>query len=118
MSDQIIDYMLMSGNAYFSTRSDVNRVPNPNGWSLLPDESLRRRGPLASGFEAAAYQQGNQIVISYAGTYPGRTSTAMLPEDIMADGTLGYGVCHHQLKEAALYYMQGKAANTGAVCQQ
>ncbi|MFH1870442.1 MAG: calcium-binding protein [Pseudomonadota bacterium] len=110
MSDLILDYMLMSGNAYDSTRSSTNKIPVPLGWNQLPG-TLGYQQPKTSGFEAAAYQQGNQIVISFAGTFPGGS---LFPADLVADGTLGYGACHDQLKDAALYYMQIKAANPNA----
>ncbi|MCX5734961.1 MAG: hypothetical protein NTW68_11625 [candidate division NC10 bacterium] len=60
------DYALMAGNAYRLGALDETLIPIPGGWQQLS-------GPLGyskdrSGFEAVAYQRGNEIVISFAGT--------------------------------------------------
>ena len=88
-----LEYALMAGAAYFSTRAPINQFPVPTGWTQL-GTSLDN----SSGFEAVAFQQGNNIVISYAGTYPGVA-------DITADGLLGLGYWSAQLGEAAAYYL-------------
>ena len=90
-----IDYALLAGASYFDTRKEINRFPIPQGWADL----LRHDGQ-PSGFEAAAFRNGNDIVISYAGTYPGDISG-----DIMADIWLGTGVGSLQLFQAAQYYL-------------
>ena len=57
MNDSLIEYMLMSGNSYDSTRPlKDNKVPIPQGWSALPDPLKNRLAP-SSGFEAAAYEK-------------------------------------------------------------
>jgi hypothetical protein len=77
-----LEYALMAGGAYFSTRAPINQFPIPAGWTQL-GTSL----DYSSGFEAVAFQQQgtNDIVISYAGTYPGLA-------DVTADGLLGAGM--------------------------
>ena len=58
-----IDYALLSANAYFSQRNPVNRIGIPKNWTLI------ERLPIAaSGFEAAAYRNGSEIVIAFTGT--------------------------------------------------
>jgi hypothetical protein len=89
-----LQYALMAGGAYISTRDVNNQFPVPDGWIRLDPPALDN----SSGFEAVAFQQGNEIVISYAGTFPGTA-------DITADGLLGLGQWSDQLGEAAAYYL-------------
>ena len=94
-----IEYALMAGAAYISTRKPINQFPIPQGWTDLQEHEEH-----PSGFEASAYFNGSEIVISYAGTYP--TS----PMDWMANSTLGAGVPGvDQLLEAAQYYLSIRA---------
>jgi hypothetical protein len=61
---------------YFSTRKDVNRLPFPssNGWQPLdPESGLDRTQDDTTGFEGAAFVRGDEILISFAGTYPDPT---------------------------------------------
>lgn len=60
-----IEYALMAGASYISNRSDINKFPVPAGWFELTE--LRKNDP-NSGFEATTFQQGTEVVISYAGT--------------------------------------------------
>ena len=61
-----LDFALLAGAAYFSTRGENNRFPIPSGWS----EKLENRdNDGQTGFEARTFQNGSDIVISYAGTY-------------------------------------------------
>jgi len=92
-----IDYAQMEGAAYVSNRSEGNRFPIPAGWKPL------RYKPYPSGFEAVAFQRGNEIVISFAGTGPG------LNPDWIANGGLATGLGSEQLYQAAEYYLQIKA---------
>lgn len=61
------EYALLAGAAYYDTRTDINRFPVPQGWSVtsrIPQDS-------ATGFEATAFKNAansNEIVISFAGT--------------------------------------------------
>ena len=64
---QIIDDALMAGAAYVSTKNVINQIPTPPGWTAGNYRSL------PSGFEAVSFQQGNDIVISFAGTGPQTT---------------------------------------------
>ena len=100
-----IDYALMAGAAYFSTRDQVNRLPFPsgNGWQRLdPSRSLDRAQDDATGFEAAAFVKGNEVVISFAGTYPKSTA------DWANNAILFAGGLSLQLIQAALYYQKIK----------
>ena len=97
-----IEYALMAGVAYRSTRDPKNRFPIPSGWNEVT-EFYRN---LASGFEAVTFTNGTDIVVSYAGTGPG------LNVDWVANCALARGAWSDQLGEAAAYYLQVKAANT------
>ncbi|MFA5242120.1 MAG: hypothetical protein WC029_15095 [Sulfuricella sp.] len=67
-----IEYALLSANVYGNkseitapddpVRTTQNTLPVPDGWDVL-DQQFR-----SGGFMATAYQRGNEIVISYAGT--------------------------------------------------
>lgn len=66
-----IEYALMAGHAYRTTRDEINWFPIPQGWSPffpVPD-STTPNIPTTSGFEAVSFQRGDEIVISFAGTY-------------------------------------------------
>ena len=97
-----IEYALMAGVAYRSTRGQINRFPIPQGWNEIPGSHR----DLPSGFEAISFTNGTEIVISFAGTYP---------SDIFGDQAanigLGLGNGSVQLIQAAEYYLQVKAAN-------
>ena len=59
-----VEYALMAGRVYQSTRETINWLPDlyALGWAeFLPQQ-------YSSGFEAVSFQNGNEIVISYAGT--------------------------------------------------
>ncbi|WP_324779518.1 lipase family protein [Thiobacillus sedimenti] len=101
-----IEYALMAGASYISTRSAINRFPAPQGWTEITD--LRKTDP-DSGFEATTFQQGANIVISFAGTDPGD-----IAGDIAADLVLAAGTLSDQLKRAADYYLEVKALNSNA----
>lgn len=96
-----VQYSLMAGSAYFSTRGDVNRIPFPDsdGWQRLPGYNFRQDD--TTGFEATAFTRGTgsnqEIVISFAGTYNG-TDWAV------ANMPLSLGAMSPQLLQAAQYY--------------
>lgn len=79
-----IDCALMAGAAYRSTRNEKNRFPSPtgNGWGEIPSSHI---DIVSSGFEAVSFKRGDEIVISFAGTYPGQNG------DLLADAQLGAG---------------------------
>jgi len=108
MTVQLIDYALMAGASYISTRPDSNKFPIPMGWAILQSPNGYRLDP-SSGFEAIACQRGNEIVISYAGTNP-----SDLSGDMATNLGLATGVGSAQLLQAAEYYLQIKAANPSA----
>ena len=104
-----VDYALMAGHAYRSTRDLINWFPSPQGWTPffpVPDPSTATAFPVSMGFEAVAFLSGNQVVISYAGT-----ATLV---DWDANLALGNGVLQAQLVQAAEYYLAIKAAVPGA----
>ena len=105
-----IEYALMAGRAYQSTRSDINLFPTPVGWSEPLD---KRQRDASTGFEAGYFQRGPEIVISYAGTNP---NDGILPPgpDNTANIGLASGVGSVQLLQAAEYYLQVQATNPGA----
>lgn len=109
-----IDCALMAGRVYESTRTQENWLPTPDGWT----EFFHRPNNgqvITSGFEASAFQSSsnpNNIVISYAGTYPSDTS---LTGDWANNLALGFlGKLSAQMIQAADYYMDVKAANPNA----
>ena len=109
-----VDYALMAGRAYQTTRdpSGINWFPIPQGWSPffhVPD-STTPSFSATSGFEAISFQNGNNIVISYAGTDPDN----LLGPDIAANIGLATGAGSVQLVQAVDYYLQVKALNPTA----
>ena len=93
-----IEYALMAGASYISTRGEVNRFPTPQGWI----EQIEGRGRIdSSGFEATHFTKGTEIVISFAGTYPTDFSG-----DQATNVGLGLGLGSPQIIQAAAYYLQ------------
>jgi len=105
-----LEYALMAGVAYRSTRNEINRFPIPtsSGWSEILGS---HRNLDASGFEAIAFQNGTDIVISYAGTNGDGGGISTNP-DKQASIVLALGTGSAQLLQAAEYYLKVKAANT------
>lgn len=64
------------------------------------------------GFEASAFTNGTEIVISYSGTDP--NNAGFFSEDMQTNFALVNGNWSPQLLQAAEYYLQIKAANPGA----
>lgn len=97
-----IEYALMAGRVYQSTRATINWLPDLQslGWAEL----FHQQQP--SGFEAISFKKGSDIVISFAGT-----GSAV---DWWANAGGFFGVTTEQLQQAADYYLQVKAANQGA----
>jgi hypothetical protein len=103
-----IEYALMAGASYISTRADINQFPVPDGWL---ENVQKREKDDATGFEATYFTNGSEIVISFAGVYNNPPSTFSNPDRQAAAGlVLGGG--SEQLLQAAEYYLQVKA--TGA----
>ena len=61
-----IEYALMAGASYISNRDVVNQFPMPSGWSAVTNPPHFKDD--ATGFEAIAFTNGTDIVISFAGT--------------------------------------------------
>ena len=98
-----IEYALMAGASYISTRDDVNQFPIPQGWAKVVNPDSYFRDPV-SGFEAISFTNGTEIVISYAGTGPG------WGDWIHGNTPLALGSLSDQLRQAADYYLQVKAS--------
>lgn len=74
-----IEYALIAGASYLSTRNPENQFPIPMGWEKIVNPDSYFRDPI-SGFEAIAFKKGNEIVISYAGTDPNNWGFLSSPE--------------------------------------
>ena len=106
-----IEYALMAGHAYRTTRDEINWFPVPQGWTPffpVPDSSTPNF-PTTDGFEAMSFQHGDEIVISFAGTYD-----KDITGDWAADIGLATGFGSAQLLQAADYYLKIKALNPDA----
>lgn len=104
-----IEFALMAGAAYESTRKEINRFPTPTNWTPVNHKTQD------SGFEAVAFigegttlATSAEIIISFAGTDPSSVG------DNAANIALAFGVGTTQLYEAAQYYLAVKEANPGA----
>ncbi|HND03742.1 MAG TPA: hypothetical protein PKL10_15555 [Nitrospira sp.] len=114
MATTIEEYALFSANVYGNkneitapddmVRSTRNTLPVPDGWSVLYQQVR------SDGFMATAYQRGNEIVISYAGT---------TDEDLL-DWTTGNApaatgaMLAPQVLDAARFYLDTVQANPNA----
>jgi Ca2+-binding RTX toxin-like protein len=111
-----IDYALMAGYAYRTTRDQNNWFPVPKDWTPffpVPDDSTSALFPVGStGFEAIAFKRGTDIVISFSGTDP--NNSGPLSPDGQTNGALAAGNWSDQLLHAAEYYLTIKAANPNA----
>lgn len=96
-----IEYALMAGRGYQSTRQLINWLPDLLSFGWIEKLHEVRND---SGFEAVSFQKGNEIVISYAGTDPGALN------DWLTNGGLATGLGAAQLRQAAAYYLQIKAS--------
>ncbi len=97
-----IDCALMAGASYISTRPDINKFPIPEGWITVTNPDSHFNDP-ATGFEAVSFKRGDDIVISFAGTYE-----KDLTGDWMANTGLATGFGSAQLLQAAEYYLSIK----------
>lgn len=105
-----IEYALMAGASYISTRQDPNKFPVPIGWLEIPDSHFNDP---STGFEAISFQRGNEIVISFAGTYDNPLNPLTNP-DLQADIGLATGFGSAQLLQAVEYYLTVKQLNPSA----
>lgn len=108
-----LEYALMSGRAYQSTRSELNLFPTLNGYGWLEPLEKRERDRVTC-FEAGYFQRGNEIVVSFAGTNP---NDGFLPPGPGNTANIGLatGFGSVQLLQAAEYYLQIKAVNPNAI---
>ena len=113
-----IEYALMAGASYVSTRADVNKFPAPQGWVGVKHDNP----PNGSGFEAISFiptgtvlgtstspGTATEIVISFAGTYD-----IDINGDQATNLGLGLGIGSPQLIQAAAYYLQVRKDNPDA----
>jgi len=63
MADRL-DYALLSDHVYARSRANIINLDG-SGWVEL---TKWRKDDTKTGFSAAAYQKGNEIVIAFAGT--------------------------------------------------
>jgi len=98
-----VEYALMAGRVYQSTRGKINWLPDLQSWGWT-EQQLQQQ---PSGFEAVSFQKGNEIVISFAGTGSN--------VDWWANAGGFFGVTTEQLRQAADYYLQVKATHPGAI---
>lgn len=61
-----IEYALLAGASYYDIRAQRNRFPLPQNWNYIS----RISQDTITGFEASAFTNGTDIVISFAGTDP------------------------------------------------
>ena len=105
ITQEIIDNALMSGAVYVSSRNIINQIPiPPANWTVVRNsyESF-----VNTGFEGAAFQNGNNIVIAYTGS-----NDAL---DWVANLELGTGTkLSPQLVQAAELYLNTKHDYPGA----
>lgn len=106
-----IEYALMAGASYISNRDVVNQFTMSSGWSAVTNPPHFKDD--ATGFEAIAFTNGTDIVISFAGT-DGNGGGFFSNADKQADLLLGVGAWSDQLGQAAAYYLQIKAVNPSA----
>jgi len=100
-----IEYGLMAGASYISTRAEANQFPTPNGWLGTKYDNSPN-----SGFEVVSFvrtgttlQTSTEIVISFAGT-------ADISDWLHGNMPLALGMLPDQLRQAADYYLQIKAS--------
>ena len=95
----LIDYALMSGGAYVSTRPAVNRFPVPLDWSTTEHFTS------ATGFEVISYvnKASTEVVISYAGT------DGFISRDNLTNVPMALGAGSLMLFQAAEYYLSIKS---------
>ena len=95
-----IEYTLMAGRVYQSTRGKINWLPDLSSLGWI--ERIDKTQSLPSGFEATYFTKGDEIVISFAGTGSN--------VDWWANADGFFGVTSTQLEQAADYYLQVKAS--------
>jgi Ca2+-binding RTX toxin-like protein len=106
-----IEYALMAGRAYLTSRNSINQFPIPPRWSEffhVPDPA-NPVFPTTDGFEAVYFRRDDnpdEIVIAFTGTNDAA--------DYIADAGLAEGLGSAQLTQAADYYLAVKAANRNA----
>jgi VCBS repeat-containing protein len=100
-----LELALMAGRAYESTKHAINKTPTvAAGWSELVNE---RALDSSTGFEATCFQNGDELVISFAGTDPANADMFPNPSVDMANNiALKDGNWAPQLLQAAEYFLQ------------
>jgi len=95
----------LSGYAYGTTRDDADLIDRP-----LPSEVTQVASSVdaASGFEAYAFRYQGQTIIAFAGT--DLSASLSSAKDWVANIALAFGRVSAQLRDAAVFYQQVKAA--------
>ncbi|MDO5638215.1 MAG: hypothetical protein Q4G18_13355, partial [Myroides sp.] len=106
-------YAILADSIYWDIRKETttnitgsNWTPIPSDWTLVEEMSGsgdkgKEDNPEYEGFTARAYQNGNKIVIAYAGTHD-----SDIKGDVKADLYLASGLGNQQANLAALFYQQ------------
>ncbi len=108
-----VELALLAGASYESSRNRVNKFSIPDGWTALnisgwpygsqkePQNNVPGRvywQDSTTGFEAAAYVKGSEVVVSFAGTYfEGELKPDMFDNNV----PLGAGKLTDHLRQAA-----------------
>lgn len=105
-----IEYALMAGASYITTRRLMNRFPVPSGWTPffpVPDTTTASVFTATNGFEARSFINGTNIVISFAGTYDNPLNPLTNP-DLQADiGLARFWLCPADAGRGLLLTSQG-----------
>ncbi len=111
------EYAVLSAVVYQDARGPYNVNPLPPGWVEIAYSPNMENNPFTDGFSAGAYQnlETGEIVIAFKGTdFLVGVNNGQTAADLVADLGLATGAGSSQLREAALFYAQIKAANPDA----
>ena len=111
------DLSLLAAGSYWDIRkfaSDPpfdNRAPTPSGWEVVPGYDTPFSGGRGNGFSARVYKNSStgEVVISYAGTEFGNTTSGFISDFISGNIPLALGRYGAQALEAAKLYQRVKA---------
>lgn len=103
----LLDYAALSAIVYNDVRGKNNKLLHlPNGWSEILSDSN-------PGFTAGAYENGNDIVISFKGSDVPALDASGLDDWLLGNVPAGLGFGTSQLFSAVLFYEAVKEANPG-----
>ncbi|MDD2742794.1 MAG: DUF4347 domain-containing protein, partial [Rhodocyclaceae bacterium] len=99
-----LEYALLAANIYGTSdlvRSDQNTLQLPTGWTQLTGSNYLVNDSTGSGFMGGVYTNGNEVVISFAGTTDENSNDWFTGNIPAATGI----VLSEQVKQAALLYL-------------